>query len=134
MIKLNNKGQSLVLFIVIIPIILLVFVLVYDIGTAIYEKNRLSNTSYMVIDYALDNIDSIDENDLISLITKNTDNLSGISVLIDNGKVNIKLTKNIKGVFGRAFNFDLIEAKSEYVGYILDGNKKIDKVGWYYGW
>ena len=83
----------------------------------------------MVIDYALDNIDSIDENDLISLITKNTDNLSGISVLIDNGKVNIKLTKNIKGVFGRAFNFDLIEAKSEYVGYILDGNKKIDKVG-----
>lgn len=134
MMKLNNKGQSLVLFIVIIPIILLVFVLVYDIGTAIYEKNRLSNTSYMVIDYALDNIDSIDENDLISLITKNTDNLSGISVLIDNGKVNIKLTKNIKGVFGRAFNFDLIEAKSEYVGYILDGNKKIDKVGWYYGW
>ena len=129
MMKLNNKGQSLVLFIVIIPIILLVFVLVYDIGTAIHEKNRLSNTSYMVIDYALDNIDSIDENDLISLITKNTDNLSGISVLIDNGKVNIKLTKNIKGVFGRAFNFDLIEAKSEYVGYILDGNKKIDKVG-----
>ena len=62
-------------------------------------------------------------------ITKNTDNLSGISVLIDNGKVNIKLTKNIKGVFGRAFKFDLIEAKSEYVGYILDGNKKIDKVG-----
>lgn len=129
MMKLNNKGQSLVLFIVIIPIILLVFVLVYDIGTAIYEKNRLSNTSYMVIDYALDNIDSIDENDLISLITKNTDNLSGISVLIDNGKVNIKLTKNIKGVFGRTFKFDLIEAKSEYVGYILDGNKKIDKVG-----
>lgn len=134
MMKLNNKGQSLVLFIVIIPIILLVFVLVYDIGTAIYEKNRLSNTSYMVIDYALDNIDSIDENDLISLITKNTDNLSGISVLIDNGNVNVKLTKNIKGVFGRAFKFDLIEAKSEYVGYILDGNKKIDKVGWYYGW
>ena len=129
MMKLNNKGQSLVLFIVIIPIILLFFVLVYDIGTAIYEKNRLSNTSYMVIDYALDNNDSIDENDLISLITKNTDNLSGILVLIDNGKVNIKLTKNIKGVFGRAFNFDLIEAKSEYVGYILDGNKKIDKVG-----
>ena len=134
MMKLNNKGQSLVLFIVIIPIILLVFVLVYDIGTAIYEKNRLSNTSYMVIDYALDSIDSVDENDLISLITKNTNNLSSISVLIDNGKINVKLTKNIKGVFGRAFNFDLIEAKSEYVGYILDGNKKIDKVGWYYGW
>lgn len=129
MMKLNNKGQSLVLFIVIIPIILLFFVLVYDIGTAIYEKNRLSNTSYMVIDYALDNIDKVDENDLISLITKNTNNLSNISVLIDDGKVNIKLTKKIKGVFGSAFNFDLIEAKSEYVGYILNGNKKIDKVG-----
>ncbi len=38
MLTLNNKGQSLVLFVVIMPIILLMFVLVYDIGNAMYEK------------------------------------------------------------------------------------------------
>ena len=41
MLILNNKGQSLVLFVVIMPIILLMFVLVYDIGNAMYEKNKL---------------------------------------------------------------------------------------------
>ena len=127
MLTLNNKGQSLVLFVVIMPIILLMFVLVYDIGNAMYEKNKLSNVSYMVIDYALDNMDKVDENDLIDLIDKNTNNLSSVSVLIDNGKVNITLTK--KGTFGKVFNFDLIEAKSEYTGYMDNGNKRIEKVG-----
>ena len=132
MLILNNKGQSLVLFVVIMPIILLM--LVYDIGNAMYEKNKLSNVSYMVIDYALDNMDKVDENDLIDLIDKNTNNLSSVSVLIDNGKVNVTLTKTIKGTFGKVFNFDLIEAKSEYTGYMDNGNKRIEKVGWYYEW
>ena len=127
MLILNNKGQSLVLFVVIMPIILLM--LVYDIGNAMYEKNKLSNVSYMVIDYALDNMDKVDENDLIDLIDKNTNNLSSVSVLIDNGKVNVTLTKTIKGTFGKVFNFDLIEAKSEYTGYMDNGNKRIEKVG-----
>ena len=114
MLTLNNKGQSLVLFVVIMPIILLMFVLVYDIGNAMYEKNKLSNVSYMVIDYALDNMDKVDENDLIDLIDKNTNNLSSVT---------------IKGTFGKVFNFDLIEAKSEYTGYMDNGNKRIEKVG-----
>ena len=38
MLILNNKGQSLVLFVVIMPIILLMFVLVYDIGNAIMKR------------------------------------------------------------------------------------------------
>ena len=59
MFRLNNKGQSLVMFIILIPIFLLIITLVYDVGNALYEKNRLSNTSYMVIEYGLDNIDFI---------------------------------------------------------------------------
>ena len=82
MIRLNNRGQSLVMFILIIPIFLLIMTLVYDVGNAIYEKNKLSNVSYMTIQYGLDNIESIDENELISLIMKNVDNPKLISVLI----------------------------------------------------
>ena len=39
--RLDNKGQSLVMFILIIPIILLLLVLIYDVAGALYEKNRL---------------------------------------------------------------------------------------------
>ena len=39
MFRLNNRGQSLVMFVVIIPIFLLIITLIYDVGNAIYEKN-----------------------------------------------------------------------------------------------
>lgn len=128
MIRLNNKGQSLVMFILIIPIFLLIMTLVYDVGNAIYEKNKLSNLSYMTIQYGLDNIESIDENELISLIMKNVDNPKLISVLIENGKIEIKLTKDVKGIIGKMFNFDLITVVSEYHGEIINGKKVIERI------
>ena len=133
MLRLNNKGQSLVMFIVLIPIVLLVFTLVYDVGNAIYEKERLSNTNYMTIEYALDNINNVNENDLIELIMKNNSNLSSISVIIDNNVINIKISKNIRGIIGKMFDFDLIEARSEYTGKLTSDGKKIERIKWYYG-
>ena len=127
MIRLNNRGQSLVMFILIIPIFLLIMTLVYDVGNAIYEKNKLSNVSYMTIQYGLDNIESIDENELISLIMKNVDNPKLISVLIENGEIEIKLTKDVKGIIGKMFNFDLITVVSEYHGEIINGKKVIER-------
>lgn len=128
MFKLNNKGQSLVMFVIIVPILCLILTLVYDVGTAIYEKNRLANTSYMVIEYGLDNIDSVSESDLIELIQKNTSSLSYISVLIQDDEIEIKLSKNIKGIIGKMFGFNLIEANTEYSGKIINGEKKIERI------
>ena len=61
MLKINNKGQSLVMFVLIIPIFLLILTLVYDVGNAIYEKDILSNTNYLTIEYGLNNIDTVTE-------------------------------------------------------------------------
>ena len=128
MFKLNNKGQSLVMFVVSIPIILILLTLVYDVGSAIYEKNRLSNTCYMVIEYGLDNIDSVGESELIELVIRNTNNLSYIYVNMDNNDIEVKLSKGIKGIIGKMFGFNLIEANSEFKGTIIDGNKKIERI------
>lgn len=128
MLKLNNKGQSLVMFIIIIPIFCLMLTLVYDVGNAIYEKNRLSNTSYMVIDYGLDNIDSVYESKLIEIVTKNTNNLSYISVVIEEDEIEVKLSKDINGIIGKMFGFNLIEASSHYKGKIINGEKKIERI------
>lgn len=128
MFRLNNRGQSLVMFVLIIPIFLLIFTLVFDVGTALYEKERLSNTNYMTIEYGLDNIDNVNENDLIELIMKNSDNLSNISVVIEDNTILIKLSKNSKGVVGKMFNFDLVEVRSEYKGTFIDGDKRIERI------
>lgn len=126
--RLNNKGQSLVLFILIIPIILLILVLIYDVAGAIYEKNRLSNTGYLSTVYALDNIDNVDENDVIEYILKNSDNLNNISVIIKDKIIEIELDKTFKGIFGSGFNFDLVEIRSKYKGTIVNGEKNIERI------
>ena len=56
MLKLNNKGQSLVLFVVLLPILLFVIVLVVDVGTIMTSKQDLNNINYMMVDYGLDNM------------------------------------------------------------------------------
>ena len=128
MFKLNNKGQSLAMFVVIIPIFALLLTLIYDVSSAIYEKNRLSNTSQMVIDYGLDNIDNVNENDLINLTIKNMDDLELISVDIKNNYIEVILEKKVTGIIGNMFGFDLKKVKAHYTGSIIDNVKKIERV------
>ena len=40
---MNNKGQSLVLFVLLIPIILGIITLVIDVGKSLVEKNSINN-------------------------------------------------------------------------------------------
>ena len=58
LVGLNDRGQSLVMFILIIPILLLVMVMVIDIGNVMYYKESVDNINKIVIDYGLDNINS----------------------------------------------------------------------------
>ncbi len=128
MFNLNNKGQSLVLFVILFPIFILVMAMVYDIGNFYYEKERLDNVNYMTIEYGLDEIENINESDLIDLIVRNTSNLSDISVLIDDDVITIRLGINAKGIFSTILNFDSISISSEYKGSIINDEKIIERV------
>ena len=123
MLKINNKGQSLVMFILIIPIFLLILTLVYDVGNAIYEKDRLSNTNYLTIEYGLNNIDTVTENDLKNLIEQNTSNLKYIYVTIEENQIEIKMEKDAKSIIGKMFNFNLVKIISHYKGKIINNQK-----------
>ena len=128
MFNLNNKGQSLVLFVILFPIFILVMAMVYDIGNFYYEKERLDNVNYMTIEYGLDEIENVNESDLIDLIVRNTSNLSDISVLIDDDVITIRLGINAKGIFSTILNFDSISISSEYKGSIINDEKIIERV------
>lgn len=128
MFSLNNKGQSLVMFIIIFPIFLFIITLIYDVGNAIYEKNSLSNINYIVVEYALLNIDTIREEDIVDLINENDNDVNDISIMIINNSVDITLEKDIKGVFGKIFDFNLTSVRSEYKGEMIDNKTKIERV------
>ena len=128
MLKINNKGQSLVMFVLIIPIFLLILTLVYDVGNAIYEKDRLSNTNYLTIEYGLNNIDTVTENDLKNLIEQNTSNLKYIYVTIEDNQIEIKMEKDAKSIIGKMFNFNLVKIISHYKGKIINNQKERERI------
>lgn len=130
MIKLNNKGQSLVLFILILPILLLVSILVFEIGNVYTSKSELDDINYLVIDYGLDHITETNlEVKLIELIKLNSNDLFYISVNVEDSKINVTTKRKVKGILSKSF--DIFEVVSNYEGYMENEDKVIGRV-WFY--
>lgn len=123
---MNNKGQSLVTFVIIFPILFLMFLLVYNIGSMVLLKSELDDINYIALDYGIDNINNDNCIDNVKkLIVKNKDNIDNVNINIEDGKMYIILEDSIdtKASFGNVFN-----VKSSYVGYIKDDKKIIEKI------
>ena len=129
MMKLNNKGQTLVMFIVIIPILISIMVLVIDLGSAFTKKQELNNVNKLVIEYGLDNLDQENlESDLTSYITMNAKDLSNVKVTVENNTINVTTKAHIDGIISKALNIDGFEIVSEYHGYLSGEEKRIERV------
>ena len=95
---MNNKGQSLVLFILILPILLGIMVLVIDVGNAIYTKNKINNITIIKLNkedynpnYNGNNICRLDSSKLaFPLYIRNRKEGDYIETLSLNGKKKIK--------------------------------------------
>lgn len=123
---LNNKGQSLVLFVILIPIFLLLVALVYDVGKLSLLRDELDNINYIVMDYVLDNME--DENIIDNskeLINKNKKDIDYIEVSIVEDRVYIVIEDTINGIFIDFEDSNIFKVKSSYLGYIDTDNKKI---------
>ena len=127
---LNNKGQSLILFIMIIPIMLLILIFIIDIGRAISLKYELINISDIVLDYGLDHMD---ENGLVNqleeLVIINKNDIDDVSINIIDDKIYIKLYERYEGMFSSLIDVSIFEIKTSYVGYILEEEKRIESLG-----
>ena len=126
---LNNKGQSLVLFVVILPILLLILIMVIDVGKVIVLKQELKNISNIVLEYGLDNLDNEDlYSELIDLIELNNDDIDNIDIKINNDKIYVKLIENVDGMFSKIIDISIFKINSSYVGYIKNNKKVIERI------
>lgn len=123
--KLNNKGQSLVLFVLLMPILLMIIVLVYAGGNSLYEKERLNNVNYMVIDYGLDNIEEIKESDLIDLAMKNVDDIKHIEIVINGNEITSTIEKENNSIIKKFMDFEVV---SKYQGKLVNNKKEIERL------
>ena len=127
---LNNKGQSLVLFVIMLPILVFILILVIDIGKIILLKQELSNISEIVLDYGIDKIDDEDiETKLEDLIRLNKNDIDNINLYIEDDKLYIKLEDRCEGMFSGFIDISIFNIKTGYVGYIENEEKRIERLG-----
>ena len=127
---LNNKGQSLVLFVVILPILLLILIFVMDIGKVILLKQELINISDLVLDYGLDKINNENlETELEELINLNKNDIDNIEVIKKNDKIYVNLNDKVEGNLSGIINLPVFKVKTSYVGYIEKNEKRIERMG-----
>ena len=127
---LNNKGQSLILFVIVLPILLLVLILVLDLGKVIIKKNELNNINDIVMDFGLSNLDSDNlEEELVDLIMLNKDDIDNIDVNIVDDKIYITLNDKVNCVFASIVDISIFDINLSYVGYIDGDVKRIERMG-----
>ena len=116
---MNNKGQTLVTFVLIIPLIIILFIMTLDFGNMLIQKRKAENSIKSTIKYGLKNIEKENlEKNLENLLKENLDNNK-----IDNLKIEIKekeisVTLNIH--YDKIFKDFLYDNKIElkYIGNI----------------
>ena len=123
MIRLNNKGQSLVMFICLNHILLLIVLAIVDVSRMVIEKNKLNNINYIAISYYSSHKEDDDVTErIISLVKRNDEDI--INVRINKDKNTIYLDKKIDSTMGKIIGISEYEIVSEY-SFADDGIKRV---------
>lgn len=92
---MNKRGQTLILFIILIPIILMLLGLIVDIGLVISKKTQINDFYKTIIrDYS----DASDE-EILNMMRKNDIETKNVEIIRNNG-LEIKNIVRVKSIFG----------------------------------
>lgn len=94
---MNNKGQVLVLFIILLPIILLLLILTIEVGDIYLDKQKTKNTIKEII---RENLKEPNSEIINTLITKNINDIEEKNVFISEDEIRIYIKQN-KKLFGK---------------------------------
>ena len=118
---MNNKGQSLVLFIALLPFIFILFVFVFDLANLATSKSNLDSIAKSAVKYMV--VDSKDSLFVTDIVHKNNEEI--IIDLIDSNSICLSL--DVEPVFGEVIGFDIFKVKSCYTGKYIDNKFVLEK-------
>lgn len=120
---MNNKGQSLVSFILILPIILFFIAFFIDSGICLMEKEKLDGIIESNLRIILDK-KITDQEKIVNVIKENDKDLVVKTTILDN-QIIIKAESKKKRLFGNIIKIDNLDLKVNYCGNYDTG--KIEK-------
>lgn len=119
---MNKKGQTLVVFVLFLPVLVIVITMIINKSNMYYDKRNMENIAKEAINYGLNNIEDENIEDKIKIfISKNID--CEKEVKIEDGEIRVTLikeNKTIKKILGYG------NIKIKYKGKIEDNKKKVE--------
>ena len=119
---MNKKGQTLVVFVLFLPVLVIVITMIINKSNMYYDKRNMENIAKEAINYGLSNIEDKNiENKIKIFISKNIDCEKEIK--IEDGEIRVTLikeNKTIKKILGYG------NIKIKYKGKIEDNKKKVE--------
>ena len=127
--KIGNRGQSLAIFVIFIPVFIMIGTLVVDVAFAKYNARKLDNITMEVIRYGLKHFDEDPYNNMVDLIYQNDSDIDSYKIDFNEEKntINVSISKATKGFFGSIVGKDIYSLKSSYMGYLEDDKIIIEK-------
>lgn len=125
---MNNKGQVLVMFVILLPLILLLISLVVDMGMLYSEKRNVDNNVKSAITYGLENID--DNNikfKINNLLKENISDIDSLYIDVTDNKITVNLIKKQTSIFNIVNLKKAYQINSKYVGYLNEGKIELLK-------
>lgn len=126
---MNRNGQVMVAFILLLPLLCLLFIYVVDIGTMYIEKRSVENNVKETIYYGLkqEPLDESVRDKMEQLLRKNVDDITNLEVMVTNNNVKIHLQTHKKTLFSMLLKKYAYDIEVSYQGYVENDKVKIIK-------
>ena len=119
---MDSKGQTLVIFVLILPILLLLFALIWEVGNLGLTTNKYETEIKDTIEYGLNHLDDENLEEVLTNLLKA--NLEGnINVEINNQVIKVNVKQKYDALFNNLLN-NRFDIDLTYNGYI-ENNKFI---------
>ena len=124
---MNNKGQTLVIFIVLLPLLLAIGALMIDDSMIVYKNIQLKNTTKDIIKMNFNKRELTDE-DIMMIYEKNDIPIDNVIINRKDNELNIKVNYYYTSFFGKLLDLNSYEVRTNIKGYKKD-NEVLFKKG-----
>ncbi len=123
----NEKGQTLVSFALILPILVMLFALVIDTGYTYLEEKQLKDGVLIGLKYGMKHHEEDVKDQVRELIVENVDDISILNIYMEENQIKIQAKKPKKNIFTSMFLNDSSELEVIYTAYLNEDEWKIVK-------
>ena len=126
---MNRKGQVLILFSLLLPVLLLFAGIIIDTGISYIEKRKIENVMKDTISYGLDHLEEEHRTlkiNMAHLINENINDIYDMKIEIGNEYIQLQIEKKITTIFGLMTTPNKTIQLS-YKGNLINGEKNIEK-------